>query len=105
MDFSNASEDKRRAALEAIDLAKAQILADNHFLSTAVGRPKIVSDAADRLGENDCCSQGSGVGAAAKVHFSDRVGMGMRQAASSPRSSRPTRSRSAWSPPTDPSGT
>ena len=35
-----AMTDKQRAALKVVDLAKALALADNHFLSAAVGRLK-----------------------------------------------------------------
>ena len=33
--------DKERVAFKVVDLAKAQALADNHFLSAAVGRLKV----------------------------------------------------------------
>ena len=36
-----AMTDKQRAALKVVDLAKALVLADNHFLSAAVGRLKV----------------------------------------------------------------
>ena len=37
-----ASQDRERLALRVIDLAKALVLADNHFLSAAVGRLPVV---------------------------------------------------------------
>ena len=40
MSFSTLT-DKERVSLKVVDLAKALILADNHFLSAAVGRLRV----------------------------------------------------------------